>query len=72
MPLPQQEHDVTGLVDNRRKQARDVPPKHTHVEGLGFGSRRVLSLKRDWRTAFANQPDLGFNLNGLDSPQLAA
>jgi len=60
MPLPQQEHDVTRLVDNRGKQARNVPPQHAHVKGLRFGACRVSPLKHNRRTAFANQPDRGF------------
>ncbi len=49
VPLPHQEHDVTGLVNNRRKQTRDVPPEHAHVKGLGSDSGCVLSPPTPFR-----------------------
>jgi len=51
MPLTQQEHDVIGLVDNRRKQTRDVAPEHGHVERPGFGrgqKKQSPSLRWLW------------------------
>jgi hypothetical protein len=32
MLLPQQAHQIPGLIDNGREHSHDVAPEHAHVE----------------------------------------
>ncbi|MGO9464223.1 MAG: hypothetical protein ACLQVF_08715 [Isosphaeraceae bacterium] len=64
MPLADQAHQISGPVDDDRKQVGNVAADHAHVKGGDFGERRELTSKGDSVAVLTEKTDLGLDTDG--------
>jgi hypothetical protein len=63
MTLAQHSHNAAGLVNDYRKQTRDVAAKHTRVERFDLGDSCILATEHYLGRILARESDFSLNYN---------